>query len=31
MCTVIDLEDNNIENGSLMRKNFKLAGVPEYK
>jgi hypothetical protein len=31
MCLVFDLEDNNIENGSLIRKDFKLAGVPQYK
>ncbi len=31
MCSVFDLEDNNIENGLLMRKDFKLAGVPHYK
>jgi hypothetical protein len=31
MCWVFDLEDKNIENGLLMRKNFKLAGVPHYK
>ncbi len=30
-CLVFDLEDNNIENGLLMRKDFKLAGVPHYK
>jgi hypothetical protein len=30
-CLVFDLEDNNIENGTLMRKDFKLAGVPHYK
>ena len=30
-CSVFDLEDNNIENGLLMRKDFKLAGVPHYK
>ncbi len=29
-CLVFDLEDNNIENGLLMRKDFKLAGVPHY-
>ncbi len=31
MRSVFDLEDNNIENGLLMRKDFKLAGVPHYK
>jgi hypothetical protein len=30
-CLVFDSEDNNIENGLMMRKNFKLAGVPHYK
>ncbi len=30
-CLVFNLDDNNIENGSLMRKDFKLAGVPQYK
>ncbi len=30
-CSVFDLEDNNIENGSLIRKDFKLAGVPHKK
>jgi hypothetical protein len=30
-CLVFDLEDNNIENGLLIRKDFKLAGVPHYK
>jgi hypothetical protein len=30
-CFVFDLEDNNIENGLLIRKDFKLAGVPHYK
>jgi hypothetical protein len=28
---VFNLEDNNIENGSLMRKDFKLAGMPHFK
>jgi hypothetical protein len=31
MCLVFDLEDKNIENGLLTRKDFKLAGVPHYK
>jgi hypothetical protein len=31
MCLVFYLEDNNIDNGLLMRKDFKLAGVPHYK
>jgi hypothetical protein len=30
-CLVFDLKDNNIENCSLARKDFKLAGVPHYK
>jgi hypothetical protein len=30
-CLVFYLEDNNIENGSLIRKDFKLARVPHYK
>ena len=30
-CLAFDLEDNNIENGSLIRKDFKLAGVHHYK
>ena len=30
-CLVFDLEDNNIENGLLMRKDLKLARVPHYK
>jgi hypothetical protein len=30
-CLVFDLGDNNIDNGSLMMKNFKLAGVPHHK
>jgi hypothetical protein len=30
-CLAFDLEDNNIENGSLIRKDFKLAKVPHYK
>jgi hypothetical protein len=30
-CLVFYLGDNNIENGLLMRKDFKLAGVPHYK
>ncbi len=30
-CLVFNLEDNNIENGSLMRKDFKLAGMPHFK
>ena len=30
-CLVFDLEDKNIENGLLTRKDFKLAGVPHYK
>jgi hypothetical protein len=30
MCLVFYSEDNNIENGLLMRKDFKLAGVPHY-
>jgi hypothetical protein len=30
-CSVFDLEDNNIENDSLIMKDFKLAGVPHYK
>jgi hypothetical protein len=31
MCSVFDLMDNFIEQGSLKRKNYKLAGVPHYK
>jgi hypothetical protein len=30
-CLLFDLEDNNIENSLLIRKDFKLAGVPQYK
>jgi hypothetical protein len=28
---VFDLEDEKIENGLLIRKDVKLAGVPHYK
>jgi hypothetical protein len=31
MCSVFYLEDSNIENDLLIRKDFKLAGVPHYK
>jgi hypothetical protein len=30
-CSTFDLEDNNINQDALKRKDFKLAGVPHYK
>jgi hypothetical protein len=30
-CLAFDLEDNNIDHGSLKKKDFQLAGVPHYK
>jgi hypothetical protein len=30
-CLVFELEDKKIENSLLIRKDFKLTGVPHYK
>jgi hypothetical protein len=31
MCSIFDLENNNLMHTSLKNKHFKLAGVPHYK